>query len=103
MLALSNYLLILFIVWLEVVAYLYSYRKFKRTIATHTILAKTWTLTLFAFLIDLIWHGQSNLLFNICAVLGIISRIEIILIIHRLREWRNDVPSIFVMDRNNTH
>jgi len=91
----ANYLPVLTIVFLEATAYLVSYLKFKRTVATHTYLAKCWTLTLLAFLADLTLHSQSNILFKICALLGIISRLEIIFLLIRLKEWRVDVPSIW--------
>lgn len=76
-------------------------KKFKRTIATHSYLAKFWTLTLLAFLIDLTLHSNSNLPFKICAAFGIISRIEIILIILGLKKWTTDVPSILSVGRIN--
>jgi len=92
---LTNYLPIIIIVFLEAIAYLFSYLKFRRTVATHTYLAKIWTLTLLAFLLELTLHSQSNILFKICAFLGIVSRLEIIIIIGRLKEWTVDVPSIW--------
>lgn len=90
----SHYLPIVIIAVLESLAYLMSYLKFRRTIATHTYLAKYWTLTLFAFLTDLALHGQSGLWFKICVAGGIISRLEIIAIIAALKNWATDVPSI---------
>jgi len=86
---------------LEVMAYIISYGKFKRSIATHSILAKFWTLTLLGFLIDLVLNSTSYLPFIICIALGIISRIEIILIILKLKKWTTDVPSIFVVSKIN--
>lgn len=77
---------------LEAVAYLISYLKFRRTIATHTYLAKHWTLTLFAFLTDLALNGESRFWFMICAARAIISRLEIIVLILILRNWSTDVP-----------
>ena len=73
------------IVLLELTAYICSYLKFKRTIATHSILAKFWTISLLVFLIDLLQNATSNLAFSICIILGILSRIEIILIIIKLK------------------
>jgi CDP-diacylglycerol--glycerol-3-phosphate 3-phosphatidyltransferase len=89
------------IVLLEISCYLISYWKFKKTIATHSILAKFWTLTLLGFLIDLTLNGTSNIPFIICIFLGIISRVEIILIIKKLNNWTADVPSIFVVSKIN--
>lgn len=91
----ENYLPVMAIVVLEAVAYMISFLKFDRPIATHSYMAKFWTLTLFSFLVDLTLHAESNLLFWICVILGIVSRAEIILIIVLLKKWASDVPSVF--------
>ena len=89
------------IILLELLSYLISFIKFKKTIATHSILAKFWTITLLLFLIDLCLNGSSQVPFFICVGLGIISRIEILLIIVNLKKWTTDVPSIFVVKKIN--
>ena len=98
----QNYLPVIVILVLETSAYITSYTKFKRTVATHSYLAKFWTLTLLAFLIDLALHSESNLPFKICVSFGIISRIEIILIIWGLKKWATDVPSLLRVRKINT-
>ncbi len=85
---------------LELLAYLISFIKFKRTIATHSLLAKLWTLTLLLFLVELILNSTSYT-FVLCFVLGVISRVEIILIIATLKNWTTDVPSIFTVRKIN--
>ncbi len=97
----ENILWIAIIVSLEILCYLVSYFKFKKSIATHSILAKFWTLALLGFLIDLVLNETSYILFMICVILGIISRIEIILIILKLKNWTTDVPSIFSVSNIN--
>jgi phosphatidylglycerophosphate synthase len=97
----ENYLPVAVIIGLEISAYIISYAKFNRPIATHSILAKLWTITLLAFLIDLTLHSDSNLPFEICAILGIISRVEIILIILGLEKWTTDVPSVLSVRKIN--
>lgn len=89
------------ILMLELLGYLISYWKFKKTIATHSILAKVWTLSLLVFLVDLVLYSTSYIPFVVCVALGIISRIEIIGIIIRLKKWTTDVPSILVVSRIN--
>jgi len=89
------------IIVLELMCYLISYIKFKKSIATHSILAKVWTLSLLGLLIDLTLHSTSQIPFIICMVLGILSRIEIVLIIKKLKVWTTDVPSIFVVSKIN--
>jgi CDP-diacylglycerol--glycerol-3-phosphate 3-phosphatidyltransferase len=90
----ENYILITVILILEIISYIISFIKFKRTIATHSILAKFWTLTLLAFLIDLTLNSTSWYWFYGCIILGIISRLEIITIILALKKWTTDVPSL---------
>lgn len=96
-----NYFWVGFVLLLEVIAYVVSYYKFGKSIATHSILAKIWTLTLLAFLIDLTLHSSSSTPFIICIGLGLISRVEIILIILSLYKWTSDVPSIFSVSNIN--
>ncbi len=98
---LENILWISIIFILELAAYIISYKKFGRTIATHSILAKFWTISLVAFLVDLVLNSTSYTLFIICVTLGIISRIEIILIILSLKKWTTDVPSILSVSKIN--
>lgn len=98
----ENILWISIVLLLELMAYLISYIKFKKPIATHSILSKLWTLTLLWFLVDLTLHASSRSPFFICIALGILSRLEINLIILRLKKWTTDVPSIFVVSKINS-
>ncbi len=79
----------------EVLAYITCFVKFKKEIATHSIGAKTWTLFLFATLIQVIFQCQSVLLFNLCFWIGLITRLEIMAIIFALKTWTNDVPTFY--------
>lgn len=97
----DNITWIIVLLCLEALAYIISYIKFKRTIATHSILAKFWTITLVIFLIDLVSNSTSDAFFLLCLILGIISRIEIILIIFYLKKWTTDVPSILSVSKIN--
>ena len=71
------------------------YLRFKKEIATHTIGAKFWTLFVVATLIELMVTGDSGWLFIITFWLGMLTRLEILLIIQVLPRWTNDVPSIY--------
>ena len=79
----------------EVLTYILSFLKFRKEIATHSIGAKFWTLTLFGTLVQIILLCDSGWLFNTCIILGILTRIEIMAIILTLKQWRNDVPTIY--------
>ncbi|HTA83096.1 MAG TPA: CDP-alcohol phosphatidyltransferase family protein [Bacteroidia bacterium] len=79
----------------EAFSYIVSFAKFRKEVATHAIASKIWTLTLLGTFIQLVLSGNSGILFNICFYLGMLSRIEIIVILLILRKWSNDVPSIY--------
>jgi len=79
----------------EGLTYLFCFIKFKKEIATHAISSKIWTLILFATLIQIMVTSNSGSLFQICFYLGVVTRIEILGIIFCIREWTNDVPSLY--------
>ncbi len=87
---------ILVLLTLESVAYIVSFIKFKKPIATHSWLAKLWSITLLVFLVELILYSTVYS-FMACFVLGVVSRIEIIGIIFLLNKWQTDVSSIFMV------
>ena len=91
----ANWKWIALIILLEANCYIVSFIKFKKTIATHSYMAKLWAISLLAFLIDLSLNTDSTYIFWICIFLGIISRLEIIVIILKLKKWRADVSSVF--------
>lgn len=90
-----NLVKLIIVLCFEGLTYLISFLKFRKEIATHTIGAKIWTLFLFATLIEIILTCQSTILFNLCFWIGLITRIEIMAIIFSLKEWTNDVPTIY--------
>jgi CDP-diacylglycerol--glycerol-3-phosphate 3-phosphatidyltransferase len=79
----------------EVSTYVLSYIKFKKEIATHSIGAKIWTLTIFATLVEIIVHCESVVLFELCLWIGLATRLEILAIVFTLKKWTNDVPTIY--------
>ena len=91
----ANYIEMIVLVSVEALTYLICFLKFKKEIATHAISSKIWTLILVATLMQVIITTNSTVLFQICFYSGLITRVEIILIIILLREWTNDVPSIY--------
>lgn len=93
----EHFLWIGIILLLEVLAYLICYYRFRKPIATHTILAKVWTISLLIYMLELLLFN-SNYSFWICFALGFISRIEIIWIMMRLNNWATDIPSFKNVD-----
>jgi phosphatidylglycerophosphate synthase len=91
----SQFSKLIVIIALEAFTYLLCFIRFRKEVATHAILSKIWTLTIFAAIIETIATGGSPWLFDLCYILGIITRLEIIFILLLLRQWTNDVPSIY--------
>lgn len=84
-----------FLMGLEALTYLVSFIRFKKEIATHSIGAKIWTIFIFATLIQLILQCRSGVLFQLCFWIGVLTRVEILAIILVLKNWTNDVPSVY--------
>jgi phosphatidylglycerophosphate synthase len=91
----TNLVLILIVILLEIACYAISFIKFKKEVATHAIASKIWTLFLFATLLQVIAAGNSIVLFYICFSLGVITRLEIVFILFILKDWTNDVPTVY--------
>jgi len=99
----QNLTLILIVVALEIIAYIVSFSRFKKTIATHTYLAKAWSIFLFLFLSELVLTHESIYFFNLVIWIGILSRLEIILILLLTKQWVIDVPSVFSLKFKKQH
>lgn len=91
----NNWAQIVVLVGLEVIAYVISFARFGKEVATHAIASKFWVLTMLIFFIDLILHSDATWSFQLCFWVGVITRLEIIGILLLLKEWVNDVPSIY--------
>ena len=91
----TNAFLLAVLALAEGLAYLLCFIKFKKEIATHTIGAKIWTLFIFATLIQVMIQGQSTVLFNLFFWIGMVTRLEIIAILVILKNWTNDVPTVY--------
>lgn len=91
----DNLILIVILLLAEAVCYVICFIKFKKEVATHAISSKIWVLLLFATLIQVIASGNSVILFYVCFYVGIATRLEIISILLILKQWTNDIPSVF--------
>lgn len=91
----ENALAVGVVLWLEALAYVVSYLKFRKEVALHTLGAKLWALLLAAFLVQLLLTGQAGGLFAVCVAVGVISRLEMVAILCVLRTWTADVPSLY--------
>lgn len=91
----KNGLQIGILIGLEALTYIVSFLKFRKEIATHSIGAKLWTLTLFGVLVQVLLKCDSGWLFQVCFWLGALTRLEILAIVLTLKKWTNDVPSLY--------
>lgn len=91
----EHYMKISIILLLEVVSYAISFLRFRKEVATHAILSKFWAVTVLAVLIEIALRCDSSFLFDICFYAGVFTRLEIIAILLLIKEWANDVPSVY--------
>nr|WP_314494845.1 CDP-alcohol phosphatidyltransferase family protein [uncultured Chryseobacterium sp.] len=80
---------------MEAFCYLVSLVKFKKETCTHAFLSKMWGLSLLVSFVYLIGFQQAGWAFYLTIVLGIVSHIDVILIILILPKWQYDVPSFY--------
>lgn len=91
----ANFLKLVLVLGFEAVGYIICFVRFRKEIATHALLAKFWAITVLAALIDIQLHCSSSFLFDVCVVVGIAARLEIIAILLIIREWTNDIPTFY--------
>lgn len=80
---------------MEAMCYIISIWKFGKETCTHAWLSKCWGLSLLLAFTFLIGFNSANWAFYLCLGLGLISHIDVILIILILPKWQFDVPSSF--------
>ena len=80
---------------MEALCYIISFWKFGKETCTHTWLSKFWGLSLLIAFTFLIGFSTANWAFYLCLILGLISYIDVILIILILPKWQFDVPSSY--------
>jgi len=90
-----NWVQIMLLVFAEALCYGLSYVKFKKEVAIHAIASKFWTLVLLATLIQVIATGDAPVMFQICFYMGMATRVEIIVMLLLIRQWVNDIPTVY--------
>lgn len=78
---------------MEGLTYLFSFVKFGKETCTHALLSKWWGITLFTAFTSIIGFGYSGVFLALAIAFGIISHIDVYLIIFFLPQWTHDVPS----------
>lgn len=91
--------LILVLVILEAANHAVSFTRFRREASPHHWLSKLFCLFLWALFVQLFVTGQTSWLLWFTFGLGLLSQIEAFAITMRLKTWRCDVPSVFILGR----
>jgi phosphatidylglycerophosphate synthase len=80
---------------MEMACYLISYVKFGRETSTHAFLSKIWGISLLLAFTSLIGFNHAGMLFYAAIVIGIISQLDVMLIVLILPKWTHDIPSAY--------
>lgn len=86
---------ILLIFSMEALCYIISIWKFGKETCTHAFLSKMWGLSLLIAFTYLIGFQQAGWAFYLTIGLGLVSHIDVILIVLILPKWQFDVPSCY--------
>jgi phosphatidylglycerophosphate synthase len=80
---------------MEILCYLISFIKFRKETCTHAFLSKLWGLTLLAAFTSILGFGHTGFPFALAIIMGLISHLDVILIILILPNWQHDIPSSY--------
>ena len=78
---------------MEGLTYVFSFLKFGKETCTHALLSKLWGITLFTAFTSIIGFGYGGVPLALAVIFGIISHLDVYLIILFLPRWTHDVPS----------
>lgn len=78
---------------MEGLTYVFSIAKFGKETCTHALLSKLWGLTLFTAFVSILGFGHGGVPVTLAVIFGIVSHIDVYLIIFLLPKWTHDVPS----------
>ncbi|PKH51258.1 CDP-alcohol phosphatidyltransferase [Tenacibaculum sp. Bg11-29] len=91
----DNSIVIWTILGMELACYAISFIKFKKETCTHAFLSKIWGITLLIAFTSLIGFNHAGIPFYSAVIIGLISHIDVILIILILPKWTHDIPSAY--------
>jgi CDP-diacylglycerol--glycerol-3-phosphate 3-phosphatidyltransferase len=83
------------LLFMEFLCYAISFIRFSKETCTHAFLSKIWGLFLFSSFVSIIGFGYGGILLQLTIYWGIISQLDVILIILLLPKWQNDIPSSY--------
>ncbi|RXR23909.1 CDP-alcohol phosphatidyltransferase family protein [Flavobacterium stagni] len=91
----ENRLAVFTVLAMEALTYVYSFLKFGRETCTHAFLSKLWGITLLVVFVSLIGFAHAGVPFALAIIFGVISHLDVYLIILILPKWTHDVPSAY--------
>lgn len=91
----NNSIAIWTILVMELACYIVSLIKFKKETCTHAFLSKLWGITLLIAFTSLIGFNHAGIPFGLAIIMGLVSHLDVILIILILPKWTHDVPSTY--------
>lgn len=86
---------VVLLIAMEAVCYMTSIIKFGKETCTHAFVSKLWGLTLLSAFTSLLAFGYGGWSLNITIIVGLISHVDVLLIILFLPKWTHDVPSFY--------
>jgi phosphatidylglycerophosphate synthase len=78
---------------MEGLTYLFSFIKFGKETCTHALLSKLWGIMLFAAFTSILGFDYAGVPLALAIIFGVISHLDVYLIILFLPRWTHDVPS----------
>ena len=88
----NKYAIIMLFV-MEGLTYVFSFAKFGKETCTHALLSKLWGITLFAAFTAILGFDYGGVPLALAIIFGVISHLDVYLIILFLPRWTHDVPS----------
>lgn len=86
---------IIVVIAMEALCYVTSLLKFGKETCTHAFLSKIWGILLLICCVSIIGFHYGGLILEITIFWGILSQIDVLLIILILPKWKNDIPSSY--------
>jgi len=89
----NNKYAIMMLFAMEGLTYVFSFAKFGKETCTHALLSKLWGITLFGAFTAILGFDYAGVPFALAIAFGVISHLDVYLIILLLPRWTHDVPS----------
>ncbi|KQC01692.1 CDP-alcohol phosphatidyltransferase family protein [Pedobacter sp. Hv1] len=91
----ENWIGVIAVLVMEAMCNAVSLVKFRKEACTHAFVSKMWGLTLLATFTSLLGFAYGGWMMKACIILGLISQLDVVLIILFLPKWTHDIPSFY--------